>query len=166
MSVFYMIRGLPGSGKSTFAKKLAGDQYGKVTHYETDQYFVDPVTNEYKFEANRIRAAHEWCFGKFSDHIRGQMGNVVVSNTFTEFWEMESYFAEAMFHEWTVIVITMLDDFGNVHNVPQATLDKMRNRFLDSKRIRVLADAAFNYEDLLFFDLSLKSDHPMFTTLL
>ena len=41
--VLYLVRGLPwpGSGKSTFAKKLVGSDFLVC---EADKYFIDPVT--------------------------------------------------------------------------------------------------------------------------
>ena len=41
MKTLYIVRGVPGSGKSTFAKTLGG------THFETDNYFM--IDGEYKF---------------------------------------------------------------------------------------------------------------------
>jgi adenylate kinase family enzyme len=35
--ILYIVRGIPGSGKSTFAKTLGG------IHIEADQYFVDKI---------------------------------------------------------------------------------------------------------------------------
>ena len=39
MKKLIIIRGLPGSGKSTFAKSL------NCTHFETDMYFTDSEGN-------------------------------------------------------------------------------------------------------------------------
>ena len=40
--VLYIVRGIPGSGKSTFAKSLGG------THFEADMFFMKD--GEYKFD--------------------------------------------------------------------------------------------------------------------
>ena len=48
-----LVRGIPGSGKSTFAKSLGG------THFETDKFFM--VDGEYKFDGTKIKEAHKWC---------------------------------------------------------------------------------------------------------
>ena len=52
--VLYIVRGIPGSGKSTFAKTLGGQ------HYEADMYFIDEEGN-YKFDGTKIKDAHKWC---------------------------------------------------------------------------------------------------------
>ena len=51
-----LIRGPPGSGKSTMAKVLALVGFG---HFEADMYFV--VDGRYRYDASRIREAHAWC---------------------------------------------------------------------------------------------------------
>ena len=61
----FLIRGIPGAGKSTFAKALknALDNEGKWSQsgiFETDNFFVDSKTGEYKFNANLLGIAHEW----------------------------------------------------------------------------------------------------------
>ena len=40
--VLYIVRGIPGSGKSTFAKSLGG------THFEADMFFMK--NGEYKYD--------------------------------------------------------------------------------------------------------------------
>ena len=44
--ILYIVRGIPGSGKSTFAKTLGG------IHIEADQYFVDGDGN-YNFDGSK-----------------------------------------------------------------------------------------------------------------
>jgi Tfp pilus assembly pilus retraction ATPase PilT len=44
--VLYLVRGIPGSGKSTFAKTLSGE------YYEADMFFM--VDGEYKFDVAKI----------------------------------------------------------------------------------------------------------------
>ena len=53
MKQLILLRGLPGSGKSTFANLLGG------IHVEADQYFMQD--GEYKFDASKLKQAHNWC---------------------------------------------------------------------------------------------------------
>jgi hypothetical protein len=56
---------------------------------------------------------------------------IVVSNTFTQEWEMQSYFDMANEYGYKVFSIIVENRHGSqsVHNVPEETLIKMKNRF-------------------------------------
>ena len=119
-----LVRGLPGSGKSTIAKNLIGWYW----HIETDQFWLDKATGEYKFDIARLAEAHQWCL----DHTRKtmEMGqSPVVSNTFTTCKEMKPYFDLAKEFGIVPTVMVCQNSFGNIHNVPQETLDRMAARF-------------------------------------
>ena len=50
--ILYIVRGVPGSGKSTFAEKLVGHDFLVC---EADKYFIDKETGEYKFDISKIK---------------------------------------------------------------------------------------------------------------
>ena len=56
MKKLILLRGLPGSGKSTFAKSISNESTG---HIESDMFFVKD--GEYKFDGSKIKDAHNWC---------------------------------------------------------------------------------------------------------
>jgi len=119
-----LIRGLPGSGKSTLAKSLCD---GNSTYYEADMYFVDADGN-YNYDQSWISAAHSWC--QHVTHIRLHNGyNTIVSNTFTTIKELRPYFELALKYGILPTVILCQNQFGNIHDVPQEALDRMKNRF-------------------------------------
>jgi len=80
-----LIRGLPGSGKTTMAK----EQFPDHIHCEADQYFTDEHGN-FNFDPKFIEVAHEACFNKANDAL-GIGKSVVVSNQFRLLKEMKSY---------------------------------------------------------------------------
>lgn len=125
MKELVIIRGLPGSGKSTFAKTLGG------LHVEADQYFVDESTNEYNFIPSKIGEAHNFCRNKCRSYMELEEPRIVVSNTFTQEWEMEDYFKMAEDYGYRVFCIIVENRHGgvNVHGVPDKKLDEMRKRF-------------------------------------
>lgn len=124
--MLYLIRGLPGSGKSTFAQELAG-AIGAF-HYEADMFHVRDGVYDWKPE--NVHAAHQWCQNA-ARHAMSLYTPVVVSNTFTTAKEMEPYLdlAQRFGYRITSLVVEHRHDGVNQHNVPQETLDKMRNRF-------------------------------------
>lgn len=133
MITLTLIRGLPGSGKSTLAAKLGNDY---TTLLEADSYFYDEYGN-YVFDEKELRAAHSWCLGTTSFNL--SLGeDVVVSNTFTTLREMKDYYLMAKELGVKLNVITCQGQFGNLHNVPQETLDKMEKRFFHGDVIKEL----------------------------
>ena len=122
MSRLILIRGLPGSGKSTIAKNIAA-VCGYV-HVEADMFWIDGYGN-YNFDISRLRDAHEWCRDYTYQLINRDGQDVVVSNTFTQKWEMSPYFQISD----RAAVLTCRGNFGSIHNVPQDVVEKMRARW-------------------------------------
>ncbi len=127
MKDLFLVRGLPGSGKSTLAKILANG--AGSAHYEADMYFMQ--NGVYKFDASRIKNAHEWCQSMVCMDMFKGLSRIVVSNTFTQEWEMQAYFDLAKEHGYQVFCIVVENRHGGVneHGVPDETLDKMQDRF-------------------------------------
>lgn len=119
MRKLVLIRGLPGSGKSTLAKSLKG-----FVHLETDQFWGP----DYKFDVSKLGEAHAWCQAQTRKWLKDE--DVVVSNTFTTIKELRPYFDIANEFGITPNVILAEGDFGNVHNVPEETLARMKARFV------------------------------------
>jgi hypothetical protein len=59
------------------------------------------------------------------------ISRIVVSNTFTQEWEMKSYFNLAEIHGYTVYSLVVENRHGGVneHGVPADKLEQMKNRF-------------------------------------
>ena len=127
--ILYLVRGLPSAGKSTFAKTLGG------IHIEADQYFVDSEGN-YNFDGSKIKLAHEYCKAQTeawmkTDGDQVNVDKIVVSNTFTQEWELETYFELAKKYGYKVfsVIIETRHKNKKEHNVPEEKVEQMRNRF-------------------------------------
>lgn len=118
----FLIRGLPGSGKSSFAKLICNQ------HVEADKFFMQD--GEYKFDASKLKQAHEWCRNETERWMENGY-DVVVSNTFTQEWEMKPYYelAEKYGYQVYSLVVENRHNGVNEHNVPEEALMKMKNRF-------------------------------------
>lgn len=129
MRRLYLVRGLPGSGKSTFAKRLLTTRSHDTVHYEADDYFVGE-DGEYRFDPKKLPMAHQRCFENTLIAL-SQGFDVVVSNTFTQLWEMDKYLDISTVNdvEVEIWVFAMTESFGSIHGVPEDTLKKMRDRW-------------------------------------
>jgi predicted ABC-type ATPase len=126
MNHLYLIRGVPGSGKTTRAKQLV--EMGKAICYiEADDYFISP-TGEYIFDASKLPEAHALCQRRALALMQCGL-NFAVSNTFTRKWEMDVYKKLAKEYRYVVHEEIMRGEYENVHGVPEETVQRMKERF-------------------------------------
>lgn len=117
-----IIRGLPGSGKSTYAKTIP------ALHFEADMFFEDKDGN-YEYDRNLIGAAHDWCYGNVMKALRYNF-DVVVSNTFCAMWEMERYLSiPVIMNNVELEIVEMHTQYGSVHGVPDEAIARMKQRW-------------------------------------
>jgi predicted kinase len=123
MNKIFLVRGVPGSGKSQFAKSIFADVY-----LETDMYFMKD--GEYKFDISKLKEAHLWC-QRSTEHNMQEGNHIVVSNTFTQEWEMKPYLdlAEQYGYQVTTVIVENRHGSKDIHGVPEETLQKMKDRF-------------------------------------
>ena len=134
MKTLYILRGLPGSGKSTLANSIVDT----IAVCEADQYFVNQETGEYKFNPDEIKIAHQWCRDEVESRMKYNQdtygldySEIVVSNTFTQEWEMEPYLKLAVKYGYRVFSLIVENRHGgkNTHGVPDEKVELMKNRF-------------------------------------
>ncbi len=123
MKILYIVRGIPGSGKSTFANSL------DCPVFEADMYFM--IDGKYKFEADKLKLAHNWCKLRVEHSMEDNFQKIAVSNTFTQEWEMEAYYEMAKQYGYTVFSVIIENRHGgiNQHGVPEDKLQMMKDRF-------------------------------------
>ena len=130
--VLFLVRGLPGSGKTSFATAIWND----YAVCEADKFFYDKEGN-YNFDSSKLKDAHAWCKNEVETRMKDHQDNqqyypeIAVSNTFTQEWEMEDYFKLAEKYGYKVVSLIIENRHGgqNVHGVPEDKLQIMKNRF-------------------------------------
>lgn len=127
-----LIRGLPRSGKTSFAQMLlttfsmAG---ANAVHFEADQYFTKQ-DGTYEFNPKELGKAHAVCQKSVRDALGLPFDFVIVANTFTRNWEMKPYIDMAKEANWPVWVITCEGQHQeNGHNVPPEKIQAMAERW-------------------------------------
>jgi hypothetical protein len=133
MKELFLLRGLPGSGKSSLANSIGG------TWVEADMYFLNSA-GEYKFNPMVLMEAHKWCRDRVEkemkwyselDPVLESDSRIVVSNTFTMEWEMQPYYDLAEKYGYRVYSLVVENRHGGVneHGVPEEKLVQMKQRF-------------------------------------
>lgn len=123
MQKLLIVRGIPGSGKSTYAKTLMPE----YEHIEADMFHIDQ-NNVYNWKFENVSRAHDWCFGAtVRALLRGK--SVVVSNTFIRAWEFKDYTDIASSLSIPYEIKTMKGEYKSTHNVPDAVIERMKLTF-------------------------------------
>lgn len=124
-----LLRGLPGSGKTTLAKVLS--EQGKYPMYSVDDYFTDSITFDYQFDYQKNHLAYRECEQHTEQAMQEGAHKIVVHNTFTMGWEMEPYFKLAATYGYNVFVATVENyhQHRNQHNISHEQLQKMAQKY-------------------------------------
>ena len=128
--MIFIMRGIPGSGKSYHAKTLT-----KRVHYivSADQCFVDN-DGVYRFDHTKIGEAHQGCFRSFIRLAQQFDVDVVVDNTNIRLWELSPYVLAGEAHGHAVELVHVRCDVEkaiarNTHGVPEVVIRRMAEQF-------------------------------------
>lgn len=128
-SALILLRGLPGSGKTTLAKVLSENNTYPV--FSVDDYFTNEITGEYIFNFQNNHLAYKQCEALANDAMQQAISKILVHNTFTMDWEMEPYFKLAAKFNYQLFIVTVENYHGhqNVHEVSDEQLQKMADKY-------------------------------------
>ena len=130
-----IVRGVSGSGKSTFADFLATGSFvvgidakkiiSEAKVFEADQWFID---NDEPWNPRFLHPAHQWCQAEVRKSL--QDGYItVVSNTTTTVKELDPYVKIAKSLDVQYFIIIADGDYNNVHDVPPDKVAKQASKF-------------------------------------
>lgn len=140
MKVLTIIRGLPGSGKTSLARALQADAFEHGAdippYFEADKWFFE--CNDCVFDGSKLGIAHEWCRENCKMAMEAELDHIIVSNTAITQKEWMPYYEMAEEYGYQVQVIDVYGTFKSVHNVPEKTMKKMEERWVpfDRKLLR------------------------------
>lgn len=137
MNYVYIMQGVPGSGKSTAAKRIANISGGYGLSVETcsaDDYHM--VGDKYDWKPENVGKAHKSCQNKFLQALKNNVNFVIVDNTNVRERDVQLYLDMA--HEYGYLTTIIRPDTPwsedatecykkNTHSVPLETIEKMLN---------------------------------------
>ncbi|XP_029302087.1 NEDD4-binding protein 2-like 2 [Cottoperca gobio] len=133
--VLFLMRGLPGSGKSTMARELLSSGPSGLI-LSTDDYFAH--REGYHYDAGLLGAAHEWNHNRAKDAMHDGRSPIIIDNTNAQAWEMKPYVKMALESGYKVDFCEPDTDWKfdpyelekrNTHGVPQEKIAQMMDRF-------------------------------------
>ncbi|KAK3885567.1 hypothetical protein Pcinc_010233 [Petrolisthes cinctipes] len=141
-----IMRGLPGSGKTTMAKRLKG-RTGVIL--STDDFFCDKQGN-YTYDSSRIGAAHEWNKRRTIQRLQEDRSPVIIDNTNLQVWEMLPYVKLAVQYSYEVELLEVDTSWKlnpkelawkNMHGVPKDKITEMKQRYQQDVKVETLIRA-------------------------
>lgn len=123
----YLIRGVSGAGKSTFAQTLL--QAGIIDKViEADDWFM--YGREYHFNRAELKTAHEYCQLSARSFLKVQR-SVAIANTSTTSMDVKTYqnVAKEYNANFVSLIVENRNNTQSVHNVPPETLARQRAQF-------------------------------------
>lgn len=143
-NILYLLRGLPGSGKSTSVQKFINMiDYISFMICSADDWFVDDE-GRYVFDTSKLFAAHKYCKTAARKAMSLQLDFVVVDNTNTTWSEMKDYVKYAIKYNYDIVLVEPKTSWKfdvdiltekNSHGVPRETIKKMLDRWQTSAKI-------------------------------
>ncbi|KZN39690.1 AAA family ATPase [Pseudoalteromonas luteoviolacea] len=142
MKQAFILRGLPGSGKTHYAQTLAdelvaGDD-SQFTICSTDDYFTDE-DGCYEFNKSKLSQYHNLNLARFINALAQGIPLVIADNTNIKKWEFIAYTsaAQAMGYQVKEVIVGEVKDKSmqhlyakrNVHGVALKTISKMAHIF-------------------------------------
>jgi len=133
----YIMRGLPGSGKSTIAKELAGN-LGQC--FATDDYWYIE-DGSYQFNIDKLKEAHAWNVRRVEQAIESELPIIVIDNCNTKLEYLKNYaliIEAALLKDYYVEIIPANSLWAfdinelvlkNTHLVPREIIQKMADEW-------------------------------------
>ena len=142
MKQVFILRGLPGCGKSYYAQNLADEMVaGDQSQYlicSTDDYFYNEQ-GDYQFDKFKLSQFHNLNLARFINALAQEIPLIIVDNTNIKKWEFIAYSqaAVALGYQVKEVIVGEVKDKSmqhlyakrNSHNIPLKMISKMAYMF-------------------------------------
>lgn len=123
-----IMRGIPGSGKSTW---ICNNTLGKTV--SADSWFLRE-DGSYGFDKEQLPHAHNWCLRQFLAYLYDGVTHIIVDNTNIRVYEIAPFYRLAETFGYNVEIIWLVCDpvkafQRNIHGVPIELVKSMAISF-------------------------------------
>ncbi|KAM8977618.1 NEDD4-binding protein 2-like 1 [Pelodytes ibericus] len=129
----YLLRGLPGSGKTSLARKLKRD-FPSALVFSTDDFFI-MEDGSYLYNHDLLQEAHKWNQKRARKAMNRGKTPIIIDNTNIQAWEMKPYAVMALENEYKVLFREPETSWKftvrelarrNSHGVPREKIQRMK----------------------------------------
>uniref|UniRef100_A0A452IVR9 NEDD4 binding protein 2 like 2 n=1 Tax=Gopherus agassizii TaxID=38772 RepID=A0A452IVR9_9SAUR len=141
--ILLILRGLPGSGKTTLSHILLGQNRDGVV-FSTDDYFRQQ--DGYTYNVAQLGDAHDWNQKRAKQAMDQGRSPIIIDNTNTQAWEMKPYVEMALgkgyrveFHEpdtWWKFDPEELEKVTDIKKKPGHRLSKAKQRRKRNRKMK------------------------------
>jgi hypothetical protein len=135
----FIMRGIPGGGKTTWVSNLEATEYrnGQRWRFCSADHFHF-VNGVYEFKPNNLIPAHAQCWDNFDKATSKGWDVVVVDNTNLWVWELAPYYRVAEMRGYDATVVQMVTPFEvaaarQTHGVPPNRLWEAYQTFVSER---------------------------------
>ena len=149
----YILRGLPGSGKSELSKLIANNSQIPTVCCSADLYFE---TRKLAFDTKLLSDAHAFCFTQAKNAIESNTTHIIIDNTNSQCHEFRKYIELGNTNGYDVVVLEIFcqnKDIArsfasrNSHSVPISSVLKMLSRWETYDSSLLITPYEFNLND-------------------
>ena len=161
MKTVYILRAVPGSGKSLLAETMMrmAEAIGHAcVTCCADDYFMND--GKYVWDGDKIGLAHMRCKEKYLNAVGKNIDTIIVSNTNTTAKDVKHYRNIAIEHGYMVFVMTLENwhDGKDEHNVPDDVKLAMADSLKNSLRLFKMPVVLLNGKEVDEYKLNVKTN--------
>jgi len=143
MKLFIVMRGVPGSGKTSFVLNFVSsqfkDNYAICSADDCPIYYDE--NNNYNWTQEKCSVAHSYCHKQFNDAIHRGVSFIILDNTNMQVKDFQPYVSKAKDAGYEIAYIEFPPDEAklkdcakrNSHNVSLEIIERMAKRWESRK---------------------------------